>query len=212
MYFALPLETHCAQSCGIMSALVYHSRRPCSSTCCCVCSYFTPCSTWLAVCVLVPSGKNWAESSFVMVLLYPFILYAFYIHVKVYFKLKNNKFKESIIYPCVKNRNIYNSPFFVAHISDWITLMDWFHLTLRLNLLTPTPNTWVSTLNTSNVTMWAFFTSCICYVCYVGPSQWTLCPWNSPTFAAAFCLPRWSRGGCGTMHSQSHLCMYWSPA
>lgn len=29
----------------------------------------------------------------------------------------------------------------------WITLTDWFHLTLRPNLLNPTPNTWVSIVN-----------------------------------------------------------------
>lgn len=36
-------------------------------------------------------------------------------------------------------------PSFLIHLSDWTNLMDWFHLTLRQNLLNPTLNTWVST-------------------------------------------------------------------
>lgn len=34
------------------------SHRPCFSTCCYVCSYFTLCSTWSGASASVPSGKN----------------------------------------------------------------------------------------------------------------------------------------------------------
>lgn len=45
------------------------------------------------------------------------------------------------------------------------------------------------------------------FYCYFGSSQWTSCPWSSPTFAAACCLLLWCGGGSGTTPSLSHFCM-----
>lgn len=39
-----------------------HPNRPCSSTCCCVCSYFTRFSTWSGASALVPSGESHARA------------------------------------------------------------------------------------------------------------------------------------------------------
>lgn len=99
-------------------------------------------------------------------------------------------------------------PSFPTPHPGWITLTDWFHLTLRPNLPNPTPNTWVSTLHAASVinNKYDLFYHFLFFV-GVGLSQWTSCPWSSPTFAAAFCLLQWCAGGSGTTPSLSHFCM-----
>lgn len=78
---------------------------------------------------------------------------------------------------CQELRHIYTvlvrllttSPSFLTPHSGWITSMDWFHLTSRPNLLNPTPNTWVSAPNATNMIhnehkLYSFHVLLLCWV------------------------------------------------